>query len=77
MPEASFSIPPPSPFHFLCSILPTPQKGNKGVKDRPTMVGTSEHNITVRVWLTFTPIIHLENVGKLFERYYSLESSEE
>jgi hypothetical protein len=30
MPQASFSIPPPSPFHFLCSELPTPTRGKQG-----------------------------------------------
>jgi hypothetical protein len=56
MPQASFSIPPPSHFHFhfLCSVIPTPQKGNKGVKDRSMIVVTSEHDISVRVWLNLT-----------------------
>jgi hypothetical protein len=69
MPQASFLISPPSHVHFLCSVIPTPQKGNKGVKDRPTIVVTSEHNISVRVWLrSYTILLNLFfNLSKAVE----------
>jgi hypothetical protein len=77
MPQASFSFPPPSHFHVLCSVIPTPQKGNKGVKDRPTIVVTSEHNLSVRVWLmrinTFVPKFSIRKYTP-FESYYSRQT---